>query len=311
LWARVDDRIVTQTRALEDDDLVATVEALRVANETLRDNLSMQAAALETMRATVESLQGDVTTLTRSAPTLLNTVSSQHAVARETRRAQKALEERILAVEQRGEFIRKEMMFELRHGGHDAGVQRSIEPQIVNPEKLKATGSDIRLNLGCGHIPLDSHLNVDVRPLDDIDIVAEVHALPFGPGEVAEIYSAHMLEHFPAEALSRRLLPYWFSLLRPGGRFVAVVPDAEMMLSEHAAGRMPFEDLRLVTYGEQEYDGDFHFNMFSRASITELLEKGGFEGVTLVETGRRNGLCYEMEVAASRPERDLAPTSAS
>ena len=33
---------------------------------------------------------------------------------------------------------------------------------------------------------------------------------------MSEIYSAHLLEHFPEEELSRELLPYWYSLLRPG-----------------------------------------------------------------------------------------------
>ena len=123
---------------------------------------------------------------------------------------------------------------------------------------------------------------------------------------MSEIYSAHLLEHFPEEELSRELLPYWYSLLRPGGRFAAVVPDTETMLTELAAGRMSFSDFREVTFGGQEYDGDFHFNMFSRASICRVLEKAGFVGAHVEAAGRRNGLCYEMGVVAGKPDRSAS-----
>jgi hypothetical protein len=118
---------------------------------------------------------------------------------------------------------------------------------------------------------------------------------------VAVIHSAHLLEHFPLEETRRRLLPYWFHLLQPGGTFTVIVPDGETMLAEHAAGRLSFEELRLVVFGDQEYDGDFHFNMFSKTSLSNLLGDAGFTDVCVVEEGRRNGVCYEMEFSARRP----------
>jgi hypothetical protein len=109
------------------------------------------------------------------------------------------------------------------------------------------------------------------------------------------------LEHFPVEQLRRQLLPYWFELLEPSGSFSAVVPDTETMLAEHAAGRMSYDDLREVLFGGQEYEGDTHFNAFSKGSLCQLLEAAGFVEVRIIEDGRRNGLCYEMEVEARRP----------
>jgi SAM-dependent methyltransferase len=261
----------------------AAREAKRVEFE-LRETLAALAARLDTMRDECDARVGD------EASHLHKRVDELGAM----------LAERIGQVDQRGEFIRREMLFELRHGGHDKGVSSVPETRVITPEKL-AAADDIRLNLGCGHIPIEGYLNVDGRPLDGVDIVAEAGDLPFEPGTVAAIHSAHMLEHFPVEELRRRLLPYWFGLLRPGGVFSAVVPDAETMIDEYAAGRFPFDDLRLVTFGDQEYDGDFHFNMFSKASICEMLETAGFADVRVGEAGRRNGTCYEMEVAARRP----------
>ena len=203
---------------------------------------------------------------------------------------------------ERVEFIRREIMFELRYsGGARRGVD-AVQAKVINPAAVAAMGDDLRLNLGCGHLPIDGFVNVDARELPGVDVVAEVTRLPFDPGSVSHLHSAHLLEHFPEEQLRREVLPYWLSLLRPGGSLTAVVPDAPTMISEHEAGRFPFEDLRLVLYGEQEYEGDFHFTMFSLDSLRSLLTEAGFSDVELVEDGRRNGVCYEMEIVARREQ---------
>jgi hypothetical protein len=72
------------------------------------------------------------------------------------------------------------------------------------------------------------------------------------------------------------------------------------MLDAYAEGRYSLEDLRLATFGAQEYGGDTHFNMLTPASLTALLERAGFSAVTVKEKGRRNGACFEMEVEAIR-----------
>ena len=59
------------------------------------------------------------------------------------------------------------------------------------------------------------------------------------PGTLRELRSSHLLEHFPQEELRRRLLPYWFSLLAPGGRFTAIVPDGEAMVGTMPMVPMP------------------------------------------------------------------------
>ena len=275
--------------------------------------MDARAAAVREQVIVLQSdLQSDIDELKRCLPTVLNVISSQSAAAREWKRAELELCEKIeqveleLArkvehVEQRGEFIRRETMFEARYGGQATGPDVPREPEILDAEKVAAARQCVRLNLGCGHIPLDGYVNVDGRNLPGVDVRADVNRLPFEEGEVSEIFSAHLLEHFPVEELSRSLLPYWYSLLEPGGTFAAVVPDAQTMITEYAAGRFRFDDLRQVTFGLQEYDGDFHFNMFTPESLTELLEGAGFGEVQIREAGRRNGACYEMELVASKP----------
>jgi|HubBroStandDraft_1064217.scaffolds.fasta_scaffold18043_2 hypothetical protein len=227
-------------------------------------------------------------------PAILTRISSQAASERGYVRSIGDLYQRI-------EFVRREMLFELRYHQPAAVEASPTAKRIVHPEKMAAMGDKVRVNLGAGHLAKPDYLNVDSRELDGIDVVADVGDLPFEPGSLYEVFSAHVLEHFPIEELRKVLLPYWVSLLAPGATFVAVVPDMEAMIAETAAGRMSFADFREVAYGAQEYEGDFHFNGFSPESLTGLLTEAGLIGVHVREAGRRNGLCYETEIEGTRP----------
>lgn len=211
------------------------------------------------------------------------------------------LYETVAWLTRRVETVRAEMLHELHYGSRKTDAQPDVEPRVVNPAAIPDDGSLPRLNLGCGHIPLEGFVNVDMRELPGVDVVAPADNLPFEPGGVGEIFSAHMLEHFPQAALERQLLPYWHSLLAPGGTFRAVVPDIEAMIDQYRDGAITFENLRTVAYGGQEYAGDFHHTAFTPDSLAALLEKAGFVDVAVVERGRVNGDCLEFEVVAHRP----------
>jgi len=200
----------------------------------------------------------------------------------------------------RVEFVRRETLFELRYGGApSASKAQEVEPRIVDgPKVAKALREGLRINVGCGHIPIERYVNVDVRELPGVDVIAEAGRMPFDPASVVELYSAHLVEHFPREQLRREILPYWKSLLAPGGTFRSVVPDAATMIDKYKRGEMSWEDLREVTFGGQDYAGDFHYDMFTPDSLKSLLEEAGFRDVSFPVTGRANGQCYEMEVNA-------------
>ena len=204
-------------------------------------------------------------------------------------------------VPKRLEFVRSELMFEMRYGASSATPQgikpEKVQIEIIHPEKLATHRIEgLRLNLGCGHIPKEDYLNVDSRALPDVDIVADISSLPFGPSEVDEIFSSHVLEHFPQEQLRRQLLPYWTSLLKKGGVFVAIVPDADAMIQKYAKGDYLYNDLREVFFGAQDYDGDFHFNMFIPEQMKDLFIEAGLSNFEVIVRGRQNGACLEMEV---------------
>ncbi len=145
--------------------------------------------------------------------------------------------------------------------------------EILSPEKLKLHRvQGLRLNLGCGHRALPEYLNVDTRAFPGVDIVADVSSVPFGPSEVSEIFSSHVLEHFPAEKLRRQLLPYWASLLKSGGIFVAIVPDVDAIA------------------------GNFQFDRFTPKTLEDIFLEAGLTNFEVTVRGRKNGACLEMEV---------------
>ncbi|HBX79407.1 MAG TPA: hypothetical protein DEG43_17340 [Acidimicrobiaceae bacterium] len=205
------------------------------------------------------------------------------------------------------ESARAELLYELRyHQGASTSTSATntapVVASIENPARLEAQSAtgQIRLNIGCGHVLLEDYLNVDMRALPGVDIVATVDELPFEPGTVAEIHSAHVLEHFPQQDLERRLIPYWSSLLQPGGTFRAIMPDGAAMLESYARGDTSFDVLKEVTYGGQEYEGDFHYSFYSTDSMTELLRRGGFIEVEVEAAARPNGQCLEFQIAAKK-----------
>lgn len=288
---------------------VGTVAAFGHEVARLRRDATSQAervgAALEEGRRAAEHSLGEAARLRDQVEARLAGLPDGAAVATRLDNADAS----IRSLWERVEFVRREIMFEIQHGqggGPPEAVAadgaRRVEPRVVAAEKVaeaRAAGS-LRLNLGCGHIALPDYVNVDMRELPGVDVVAEAGDLPFEPGSVDEIFSAHLLEHFPQEAVRRRLLPYWRGLLRPGGAFRAVTPDAAAMLSAAGEGAYPFEDFREVVFGAQDYAGDFHYNLFTPDSLGGLLRETGFGEVEVPVAGRRNGKCFEFEISARR-----------
>lgn len=199
--------------------------------------------------------------------------------------------------------VRAEVLHELRIRTIPSESTVGMEPRIVDPDRVAslAAAGPLRVNLGCGHLPLEGFVNVDMRPLPGVDAVATLDQLPFDPGTLGEIHSAHVLEHFTIAHLRARLLPYWRELLLPAGVFNAVVPDGRAMAVGLAQGSIPFENYAAVLMGGQEYEGDFHNSVFSGSTLRALLEETGFVDAEVVAEGRPLDICLEMEVRARRP----------
>lgn len=214
-------------------------------------------------------------------------------------------------IRKRIEFIRKEIMFELRRAISQsalAGAAPSPSPthgkfgphhQPRQPPEF-AADAPRRVNLGCGHLALDGFMNLDVRDLPGVNIVADLRRLPFTPGSIDELRATHVIEHFTEHALLTEVLPHWASVLRPNGTLTVTAPNARAIMEGLTEGAIEWEAAKTVLMGGQEYEGDFHFALLDPATVCTMLKATGFATTRITTEARPNGDCLEFEIIATR-----------
>lgn len=261
---------------------------------------------------TRERIQTEVSARTAEAARAQSELRDRLSKLEETARA---TESRLETVVKWVDSLRKELFYELRYKLEE--IERADEPQILEPPKYEIKAAQmkdgLRVNFGSGVVGIrGSHefINVDMRAVDGVDIRADVRKLPFAENSIGELNSFHLVEHFSDREMRTRILPYWFKLMRPGGLIRIVCPDAGAMMRKWSANEFSYDALREVMFGSQEYDGDQHFNMFTRESLTRLLEEVGFVDVRCISEERVNGQCFEMELEARKPQVQSNSTAA-
>jgi hypothetical protein len=184
------------------------------------------------------------------------------------------------------------------------GAESAVpEPRILDraayDQLVAAMPDGLRVNLGSGVKVKDGWINVDARPLPGVAVVADVRRLPFEPGSLHALEASHLIEHFRGHEMAAQILPYWRSLIGPGGHITIVCPDWQAMIARLQAGELSLPDFTLLTFGGQEYEGNDHFAMYTAETLGQALQAAGFRDVTVVATNRQNGLCPEMELIAT------------
>ena len=144
---------------------------------------------------------------------------------------------------------------------------------------------DVRLHLGCGTVYFPDYINIDAYDTPERggtvvapDRILRAEQLDYSDGSVDEIYTAHVFEHLSSAEVQEALL-CWHRVLKPGGRLVIEVPDAEAIMRRLLAQRT--EEAKDLYYyllqGTQEFDGEFHKGSYTFARLKRLLESVGFE----------------------------------
>ncbi len=79
----------------------------------------------------------------------------------------------------------------------------------------------MRLDIGCSHHKLPDWVGVDLERGSDVDILADLHHLPFNDSSVDEIHTRHTLEHVrdPLVCISEL-----FRVTKAGGVITVIVP---------------------------------------------------------------------------------------
>jgi uncharacterized protein YoxC len=292
------------------------LEQVVATQEQLASEAQGQSRWLEQVVATQERLAGEVQGQSRW---IEQVVATQEQLANEAQGQSRWIEQVVATQEQlAGEVQGQSRWVGLLQRKHDMlaldvreraelrgpAAEGAPAPHIVDPEgyqlRLAEMGDDVRVNVGAGEKPLPDYINVDARELPEIDVVAEARNLPFEPASLSELMSAHLVEHFREHQFRAAVVPYWKSLLRPGGALRVICPNWAAMLERLNDGRLSLAEFKLLTFGAQDYQGDDHFAMYTPDTLTALLREAGFERVDVIASDRMNGICPELELVAYR-----------
>lgn len=135
-----------------------------------------------------------------------------------------------------------------------------------------------KLHLGCADKIIPGFVNVDVRDLPGVDVVADARKLTsFENGSIDLIYACHILEHFPRPQTFSTLLE-WNRVLKPGGVLRIAVPDWDATVAAYQRTG-DYENLLNWIYGGREYGENVHFRQFNFAGLKTLLVEAGFKRV--------------------------------
>lgn len=91
---------------------------------------------------------------------------------------------------------------------------RTNKPLQQRDTSAETREEPVRVDLGGGRNPVKGHINVDLRPLDEVDVVAPADDLPFQDGVVNRIHANSLIPHL--EDLNKAFAE-WSRVLAPGG----------------------------------------------------------------------------------------------
>jgi predicted SAM-dependent methyltransferase len=116
-------------------------------------------------------------------------------------------------------------------------------------------------------------LNLDIRPLPNVDIVADARKIPLEDRGLDKIIAREVIEHFSRDEILP-LLKEWNRVLRMGGTMEIQTPDGERVLDNWR--KMPPGRIWGALYGAQKNKEDLHKMLFTIESIKEYLVRTGF-----------------------------------
>lgn len=206
------------------------------------------------------------------------------------------LNNKIYEIMKLNDMIKSELMAEINKEVSPLGNNEVVEPKWINDSAKEIK----KLNVGSGSHILEGYVNIDHRAIKGVDLVCDLRTMPFEKGSIKEILNSHVAEHF-TELHIKDIFTHWYDLLAPDGRIVIIAPDIENMAKKYAAGDISWDSFRKVVLGGQDYNSDYHFNMFSVSYLVDLLENLLPDSqIKVVDSARPNGESLELEIHVIR-----------
>lgn len=153
----------------------------------------------------------------------------------------------------------------------------------------------VQLNLGCGNDIREGFINVDVRQVPNVDIVATLEKLPFRDNYADKIVAQDVLEHFCRIELID-VVTEIKRVLKVGGILEVRVPDCEQILNKYALKELDVDSALGYIFGGQDYVQNVHKIGFTKNNCKYLFETFGFEVLECYTCDATNLKCVAKKV---------------
>lgn len=130
----------------------------------------------------------------------------------------------------------------------------------------------LKLNLGCWYKKLPGFVNIDIDPNQKPDVVADFRKLPYGDGEVSELYCGHVIEHNTLPEV-QACMREWRRVLKPGGVLTVTIPDIKKGYDGLKNGTVSLDLFHAIIFGGAESrEAQDHHSVFDTEILVSTLE---------------------------------------
>jgi len=161
----------------------------------------------------------------------------------------------------------------------------------------------VRINLGCGNDIRAGYINIDrYNNTGNVDLSADLTALPFKKESLDEIYLGHVFEHISINDIYE-IVNGWKMLLKPNGKLVIRVPNLEHEVRTwlESGDEEKWSSIHNI-FGSQSHPGNSHLCGFNAGSLKSFLERFNFDVETLEE--RNNGFGEEIKIVVRKKSNE-------
>jgi len=148
-------------------------------------------------------------------------------------------------------------------------------------------------------IPFGFKEFMDIADSENIQYADGGNHIPESNDTVDVLYSSHMLEHLDVEE-THTFLTESMRILKKGGILRLVVPDFDKLITAYSqhqnplqfindsclVGKKPKSLIKKMQYLVQGHG--WHFSMYNKLTLMELLEKYGFKKIQILKEGETN-----------------------
>lgn len=156
----------------------------------------------------------------------------------------------------------------------------SIVRRFFIVPKFPENNEKMLVHIGCGDINSPNFINVDARPMEHVHYVTRnIDDLSFFSSKSIDLlYMCHVMEHFDRKKV-KKITRECFRVLKKGGVLRISVPDFDQLIHIYFDNEKKLETIIAPLFGGQDYEFNYHYNMFNMESLDKFLKECGFSFV--------------------------------